>query len=145
MPAIAQLKVLRNEYQRTYEKGLKSQNWVELREDNKYLHYEEVQQVLKTLMDNFLKGCKDPAQAIKQPLLLKAKQLQRFLILLFYTSLLPSRAMEVRTLQFDTSLQFRKSTGTLWLVFSQFKTVRQKGVDSVELDLNSQKLLITYI
>jgi hypothetical protein len=37
-----QLRTLRNKYQRGYEQGLKSQNWVELREDDRYLHFKEV-------------------------------------------------------------------------------------------------------
>jgi hypothetical protein len=148
IPSIVQLRTLRNEYQRGYERGLKSQNWVELRENDRYLHFEEVQQVLKTLMDEFLEGQKDftmMQQATTSPLLLKAKQLQRFLLLLFYTSLPPSRALEIRTLQHETSLQFRKTTNTWWLVLSEFKTVRSKGVDSIELDPTSQKILIIYL
>lgn len=141
---------LRNHYQRDYEKGLKSQNWVELREEKKFLHYEEVQQVLKLLLDEFLEGEKDPTLVASKSqssslLLLKAKQLQRFLVLLFYTSLPPSRALEIRTLQHGTSLQFRESTHTWWLVLSAFKTVKSKGVDSVELNPKSQRVLITYL
>jgi hypothetical protein len=139
---------LRNEYQKKYELGLKSQNWAELRENDKYLHYEEIQQVLKSLMDDFLEKQKDfrmVRKTTKLPLLQKAKQLQKFLVLLFYTSLPPSRALEIRTLQHGTSLQFRKSTGTWWLVLSEFKTVRNKGVDSMELDCSSQKVLVSYL
>lgn len=146
--SIVQIRTLRNGYQRVYEKGLKSQNWVEMREKDRYLHFEEVQQVLKTLMEEFLEGQKDPSQVMsttKEPLLIKAKQLQRFLILLFYTSLPPSRALEIRTLKYNTSLQFRKTTNTWWLVLSEFKTVRAKGIDSMELDPTSQKVLITYL
>jgi hypothetical protein len=121
---------------------------VELREDDRFLHYEEVQQVLKSLMDEFLEGEKDlkaVKAATKSPLLLKAKQLQRFLILLFYTSLPPSRALEMRTLQHGTSLQFKKATNTWWLVLSEFKTVKSKGIDSVELNPSSQRVLVAYL
>jgi hypothetical protein len=148
IPAVTQLRVLRNEYQRGYEKNLKSQNWVELREGDRFLHYEEIQQVLKSLMDEFLEGQKDPKRVkdtTESPLLLKAKQLQRFLILLFYTSLPPSRALEMRTLQHGTSLTFKKATNTWWLTLSEFKTVKNKGVDSVELNPTSQKVLVTYL
>lgn len=112
------------------------------------MHYEEIQQVLKSLMDEFLEGKKDPKavkDSTKSPLLLKAKQLQRFLILLFYTSLPPSRALEIRTLQHGTSLQFKKATNTWWLILSEFKAVKSKGVDSVELNPSSQGVLIAYL
>ncbi len=120
---------------------------MELREDNKFLHYEEIQQVLKSLLDDFLDDEKDPSQvSIKaESMVEKAKQLQKFLVLLFYTSLPPSRALEIRTLQQDTSLQYRKTTNTWWLVLNQYKTAKNKGVDSLELNPNSQKVLITYL
>ena len=148
MPAIIQLKGLRNEYQREYEKSLKTQNWVDLRETNKYLHFEEIQQVLKSFMDDFWEGNKNPSAVMgssSQLPIIKAKQLQKFLILLFYTSLPPSRALEIRTLQYGSSLQYRKTTNTWWLILDSFKTVKAKGVDSIELDPGSQKLLITYL
>jgi hypothetical protein len=91
-------------------------------------------------MDEFLEGQKDPisVKAItKSLLLLKAKQLQKFFIFLFYTSLLPLRALEIRILRQDTSLQFRKTTNTWWLVLSKFKIVKHKRVDSMELDPRS--------
>lgn len=142
------MKAQRNEYQRNYDRTLKSQNWVELREDNRFLHYEEVQQVLKALREEFLEGKKDPhlvKEEGSKDLVAKAKQLQKFLILLFYTSLPPSRALEIRTLQCGTSLQFKKTTNTWWLVLSQFKTVKSKGIDSVELNPQSQGVLVTYL
>jgi hypothetical protein len=119
-----------------------------LRENNKFLHYEEIQQVLKSLLDDFLEGHKDSTAVeinTKLPPLTKAKQLQRFLTLLFYTSLPPSRALKIRTLQHDVSLQFRKSTNTWWLVLSEFKTVKHKGIDLVELNPVTQKVLVTYL
>lgn len=151
IPSITQMKSTRNEYQRTYDKGLKSQNWVELREEERFLHYEEIQQVLKVLLNEFLEGEKDPLQVLEvvsksvNKIVEKAKQLQKFLILLFYTSLPPSRSLEMRTLQHGTSLQFRKTTNTWWLVLNEFKTVKNKGIDSVELDPKSQKVLVTYL
>ena len=78
--AINQLKSLRNSYQRDYEKSLKK-DWVELREEDKFLHYEEIQQVLQELMKDFLGGqanlnkveeATPPSMLIK-----KAKQLQK--------------------------------------------------------------------
>jgi hypothetical protein len=145
--SIAQLKTLRNSYQRDYEKGLKGQNWVDLREENKFLHYEEIQQVLKALLIDFLEGETDPnmVHPKAKSLVSKAKQLQKFLVLLFYTSLPPSRALEIRTLQLDTSLQFRQTTNTWWLVLSQYKTANSKGVDSLELDPKSQEVLVKYL
>lgn len=121
---------------------------MELKESNKFLHYEKIQQVLKSLMEDFLEGQKDPVLVennTKLPLLTKAKQLQKFLILLFYTSLPLSRALEIRNLQHDVSLQFKKTTNTWWLVFSEFKTVKYKEIDSLELNPDSQKILITYL
>ena len=42
--SIKQLQNLRNSFQRDYERTLKK-DWVELRKDKKFLHYEEIQQV----------------------------------------------------------------------------------------------------
>ena len=42
--SIKQLQNLRNSFQRDYEQTLKK-DWVELREEKKFLHYEEIQQV----------------------------------------------------------------------------------------------------
>lgn len=137
------MRTLRNNYQRSYEKGLKGQNWVELKEDDRFLHYEEIQQVLKQLMNDFLEGERYPSKVF--PSSDKATQLQKFLTLLFYTSLPPSRAMEMRSLHCGTTLQYRKTTNTWWLVFDKYKTSKTKGVDSVELEPKSQKLLITYL
>ena len=142
IPSITKIRVLRNSYQREYEKTLKSKNWVEMREEKRYLHYEEIQQVLKELMNEFLEN----KEAENVPIdLLHAKRLQSFLILLFYTSLPPSRAVEIRTLQQGVSLQFKSTTNTWWLVLDRFKTVKHRGIDSVELDPSSQELLITYL
>ena len=146
--AITSLRNLRNNYQRNYERQLKGQNWVKLREQDRFLHYEEIQQVVKELMNEFLEGEKDPLKVsmiTKCSLTKKAVQLQKFLVLLFYTSLPPSRALEIRSLQYGSSLQFRKTTNSWWLVFDKYKTVRQKGVDSLELDPKSQNLLIVYL
>ena len=99
-------------------------------------------------MKEFLEGWKDPSQVYSNtnsPLLFKAKQLQKFLILLFYTSLPPSRGMEIRTLQQGTTLQFRSSTNTWWLILDQFKTKKNKGIDSIELNPQTQDILITYL
>lgn len=100
------MKTIRNSYHRDYEKGLKGQDWVQLREENKFLHYEEIQQVLKALLVDFLDGEVDPnsVYAKSKSVVEKAKQLQRFLVLLFYTSLPPSRALEIRSLHRSGSL-----------------------------------------
>jgi len=67
------------------------------------------------------------------------------LILLFYTSLPPSRGLEIRSLQFGSSLQWRKTTNSWWLVLERYKTSSTKGSDSLELEPQSQKLLVTYL
>jgi hypothetical protein len=80
--AIRQLKTLRNTYQCSYETSLKK-DWVEMHEVDKFLHYEEIQQVLKELLDDFLDGQTDPnkVKTETQPsfMLKKAKQLQKVL------------------------------------------------------------------
>lgn len=147
-PAIRQLKTLRNSYQREYEKSLKK-DWVELREEDKFLHYEEIQQVLKTLLHDFLGDQTDPNKVEEvthtSEMVKKAKQLQKFLILLFYTSLPPSRGLEIRSLQFGSSLQWRKTSNSWWIVLERYKTSSTKGSDSLELEPQSQKLLVAYL
>ena len=63
-------------------------NWVELREEEKFLHYEEIQQVLKELQSDFLGGQADAGQveALTAPenLAKKAKQLQKVCYFLKY-------------------------------------------------------------
>lgn len=80
MPAISQLKTLRNSYQREYEKNLKK-DWVELREEDKFLHYEEIQQVLKELLNDFLDQQADANQVkehtASKNMVKKARQLQK--------------------------------------------------------------------
>ena len=92
--SIQQLKLLRNSYQRGYEKESKK-DWVELREEGRFLHFEEVQQVLKQLQVEFMGNEKDitmiEKNTPKKDMYKKAKQLQKFLILLMYVSLPPSR------------------------------------------------------
>ena len=88
------MKLLRNSYQRGYEKESKK-DWVELREEGRFLHFEEVQQVLKQLQVEFMGDEKDVTMVEKntpkKDACKKAKQLQKFLILLMYVSLPPSR------------------------------------------------------
>jgi hypothetical protein len=120
---------------------------VKLRKKNKFLHYEEIQQVLKVLLIDFLDRETDPnlVHVKAKSVVEKAKQLQQFLILLFYISLPPSRVLEIQTLQLESSLQFRHTTNTWWLVLDQYKTVKSKGVDFLKLDPVSQKVLVTYL
>lgn len=66
-------------------------------------------------------------------------------MLLFYTSLPPSRGLEICGLQVDQSLQWRKTTSSWWLVLEHYKTSNTKGSDSLELEPQSQKLLIAYL
>jgi hypothetical protein len=63
-------------------------------------------------------------------------------VLLFYTSLPPSRGLEIRNLQLDNSLQWRKTTNSWWIMLEHYKTASIKGL---ELELQSQKLLVTYL
>lgn len=98
MKSVQQLKTLRNNYHREYEKASKK-NWVELREEGRFLHFEEIQQVLKQLLIEFMGGNKDANMVAKNTprkhMHKKAKQLQKFLILMLYVSLPPSRYMRL--------------------------------------------------
>ena len=55
------------------------------------------------------------------------------------------RSLEIRTLQVNKSLVWRSTTNTWWLVFDNYKMSNKKGSDSLELNPNSQQLLISYM
>jgi hypothetical protein len=151
--SMEKLKIKRNELHRKYGNELKTQNWIKLKENDKYLHFEEIQQVSKQLMLEFLttdsNSYSDPSFVKnglkKKEMTTKAKQLQKFLILLFYTSLPPSRGLEIRSLKIDESIQYKSVSNTWWIVTNNYKNVRHIGEDSLELDPKSQSTLIKYL
>jgi hypothetical protein len=69
----------------------------------------------------------------------------QLLLVFFYTSLPPSRGLEIRTLQLGTSLVHRTTTSSWWLVLQNYKTSTTKGQDSLEIDPASQKLLVDHL
>ena len=144
-----------SEVQQTYRKWIRNydgekqkdeaeRTWENLSQQKKWLHWEEVIEVVKSQRDEYESASTGLTQA---------KESVRYALLLFYSCLPPSRAQEYRTLKFErcrqddlrptASTPENKKSNVLFitdegdraaLYLESFKTSKTRGAQKISLD-----------